>query len=84
MGFQHEVETPNITGHTVAIAAPLWQNKADYVGALYSSEPTGHGYSEPYLDGAHNIGIDASRSSTIYSGTKVQVSALQVLACIKF
>jgi hypothetical protein len=34
--------------------------------------------------GAIGFSIDASNSSSIYSGSKLQISAIQVLACIKF
>ena len=34
--------------------------------------------------GPAGLNIDASRNSTIYSGDKMQVAALQCLVCIKF
>lgn len=62
--------------------------RCQYNGALYDT-------TEELADSAsfnaggdtnhpHLIGIDASRVNSVYSGTKLQVPVLQVLACIKF
>lgn len=35
------------------------------------------------FDGNDGIAIDASRGNSVYNGSKVQTSALQMLACIR-
>ena len=55
-------------------------------GALYASPNTkmsGTTDGASYSLGHPGIGFDASKDNATYSGAKVQVSALQVLACIK-
>jgi hypothetical protein len=37
-----------------------------------------------YNENPNFVGIDASLGNSAYSGTKLQVPALQVLVCIKF
>ena len=36
------------------------------------------------FSGAKGFSIDASKSSSVYSGSSIQVNALQCLMCIKF
>lgn len=86
MGLQRQVETPNISGQErlrrivnedssawgclTTIDGPAGFTKYPWQG---QDTATGAGF-----------GIDASLSSSIYTGTKMQPSALQVLPCIRF
>ena len=62
--------------------------RCQYDGALYdTTEQLNDSASfNSYADTnkPHLIGIDASRGNSAYSGTKLQVPALQALVCIKF
>lgn len=81
MGFRREVETPNIMGRMDFYLRPMYA----FEGALYcddGKESNLEGSVGQY-DGYWRMRFDASRSSTIYSGTKLQPSALQVLPCIR-
>lgn len=62
--------------------------RCQYAGALYDTTEE-LGDSASFNAGGdtnrpHLIGIDASRGNSAYSGTKLQVPALQTLVCIKF
>lgn len=48
---------------------------------IYKSQKTNQGVQASTMGAGFSI--DASRSSSIYSGSNLQVSALQVLCCIK-
>ena len=68
-------EDPNITGgFTGALAYGSGATPTTEQGNAYAGGTT-------YL--MSKINLDASHSSSIYSGTKMQPSALQVLACIR-
>ena len=74
---------PNIEGETGYFPA-VKQNEYEDSGAL-STKGRGTGNSASIGGGfpQNILYFDASESNDIYSGTGVQVSALQVLACIK-
>ena len=84
---------PNITGHNgYAMGGPTSYWYGGGTGALYT--PNGNenkpkptlGDPSPDVKRSKdsNIYIDASRSSNIYSGSKLQPSALSLLPCIRF
>ena len=75
---------PNITGSVGWInaygnatdsgtSALYWLNEGETASQLTGDRP-----------GSLDIAINASRSSAIYNGSKMQASALQTLACIRF
>ena len=64
------------------------QNRCQFDGALYDTteelNDNASFNSNADTNKPHLIGIDASRGNSAYSGTKLQVPALQTLVCIKF
>lgn len=81
---------PNISGKAgwPYMGMTYTPQRCQYNGALYDTTEE-LGDSASFNAGGdtnhpHLIGIDASRGNSVYSGTKLQVPALQVLACIKF
>lgn len=77
--------SPNITGHSDNGG----ESKQGYspVGAFYSEivdENTKMAHEVANDTNLEVICIDASRISNIYNGSKMQPSALQTLACIRF
>ena len=89
MGVQREVETPNTTGKfwdLISIDQNDRMGSADGVfqtGAVSNNQviTTTPLTSKGNQDG---ISFDLSRGSSVFSGTKLQPSALQALACIRF
>ena len=77
---------PNITGKTQSIYCAQWSSEEmddSAEGALYLDK--GKQY-EAAISGAvttPRVCLDASRSSSLYSGERLQAPALSVLACIK-
>ena len=93
VGNRLEAALPNITGHNgYAMGGPTSYWYGGGTGALYT--PNGNenkpkptlGDPSPDVKRSKdsNIYIDASRSSNIYSGSKLQPSALSLLPCIRF
>lgn len=59
----------------------------NFSGALYAEPDTnrpGATEGNDYYYGHPGIGFDASKSNSLYSGSKIQIPSIQVLACIKF
>ena len=83
MGLQREVETPNIKGTLKNIAAN--SNNAQGEAALFWSGQNASYASgrDPSIRAGYDPYFDASKSSSVYSGTELQPPALQVLACIR-
>lgn len=81
--------TSNVSFVGKLLAAALPNIIGSGRGALWSlngafketadSTPIGHGQSW----GVNNMTFDASRSNAVYNGSKLQVNALQLLACIR-
>ena len=85
VGQYLEAQLPNIHGRTFGVKTGAVSGEAN--GAFYSSQ--GPQDSSVYFveasQGITNFSvIDASRNSNLYSGSSLQVNALQSLACIKF
>lgn len=85
VGNYLEAQLPNITGHSDNGG----ESKQGYspVGAFYSEivdENTKMAHEVANDTNLEVICIDASRISNIYNGSKMQPSALQTLACIRF
>ena len=79
-----EASLPNITGSLMVNPGDSGFDFKQQVGALYSGGLT----HTPLHDngearGKGGIDIDASRSNSIYSGSKLQIPSLQLLACIR-
>ena len=79
-----EAQLPNITGSLMVNPGDSGFDFKQQVGALYSGGLT----HTPLHDngearGKGGIDIDASRSNSIYSGSKLQIPSLQLLACIR-
>ena len=77
-----DVWSPNITGQT---PYGTFQGSAPsgFIGALYNAGRNGQGN---LISGGNywtSIGLDASKSASVYAGSAVQPSALQTLCCIK-
>ena len=74
--------SPNIVGQTTygvfQVSAP-----SGYQGALYDVSWSGTGNITSGGNRWTSIGLDASKSASVYAGSTVQPSALQVLCCIK-
>ncbi len=73
---------PNITGQTT-YGTFQGSSPSGFIGALYNAGRNGQGN---LISGGNywtSIGLDASKSDSTYESDKVQVSSLQVLACIK-
>ena len=74
---------PNITG--VISESALGSDNLSANGAFnatYHSENKGYSTDRPIA--VFGFTFDANRTSTIYSGNRLQPSALQVLPCIRF
>ena len=76
--------SPNITGSHRA-RSDTWFGNIAPEGAFFSDEDTSN---HSIIDvgsgsGRTAIGLNASLANELYSGDKLQVSALHVLACIK-
>ena len=82
VGTYLEAQLPNIVGQTTygvfQVSAP-----SGYQGALYDVNWSGTGNITSGGNRWTSIGLDASKSSSVYAGSAVQPSALQVLCCIK-
>ena len=70
-----EAQLPNIIGSG---RGALWSLNGAFKETA-DSTPIGHGQSW----GVNNMTFDASRSNALYNGSKLQVNALQLLACIR-
>ena len=85
-----EAQLPNITGKAgwPYMGMSYTQNRCQFDGALYDTteelNDNASFNSNADTNKPHLIGIDASRGNSAYSGTKLQVPALQTLVCIKF
>lgn len=81
MGFQHEVETPNMTGN-FRVDYAAFSNAS---GAFHVAETEEDALaSGSQLTGVHRrVEFSASRVSSLYNGTKMQSPALSVLPCIR-
>ena len=82
MGLQREVETPNIQGfhNKIITATSITRNGAfskSYQDQAFLTIGSGDLYAMSALS------FDASDSNTIYEGSTLQPSVLQVLACIR-
>ena len=82
VGVKLEAQLPNIVGQTTY---GVFQGSAPsgFIGALYNAGRNGQGN---LISGGNywiSIGLDASKSASVYAGSAVQPSALQVLVCIK-
>lgn len=93
VGNRLEAALPNITGHNgYAMGGPTSYWYGGGTGALYTPNENENkpkpNLGDPSPDVKRsknsNIYIDASRSSNIYSGSKLQPSALSLLPCIRF
>lgn len=67
---------PNISGFIGAVIGG-GQNGAIYIRNAYSNVSSGGGMS------TNDVGFQASMSNATYSGSRLQVPALQLLACIR-
>ena len=79
--FANNVWWPNITGGVGAKGGVAWQEGfgcLEVAGALAEVVA-----SIPNETSARSLYLSASKSSSIYSGSKMQAPALQVLACIR-
>ena len=87
MSFPNDVWPPNIEGLAqYSFGGYASESNAVFNGALFSSPSQNHaGITDglPISKGRPGIGFEASRSNAIYSGTELQLNALQVLCCIK-
>lgn len=83
VGTYLEPKLPTIEGETPYGVFQVG-NPTEFKGAFYEIGWSGTG--NIVSGGNHwtSFGLDASKSSSIYSGSTVQMSALQVLFCIKF
>ena len=82
VGVKLEAQLPNIVGQTTyGVFQP--SAPSGYQGALYEVSWSGTG--NIISGGNHwaSIGLDASKSASVYAGSAVQPSALQALCCIK-
>lgn len=86
MGFQHEVETPNIQGsfQNDVVGHGRWgvSSAAGCFTAGWETSCTFPKDPEVYQQET-GVTFDASDSNSLYSGRALQVSALQVLPCIR-
>ena len=73
---------PNIVGEITGTWGGYIDNDVEATGCLTVTRSSAVRI-EGNQQGRHFIGIDASKSSTIYSGSTVQPSAIQTLCCIK-
>lgn len=58
-----------------------------FSGALYAEPDTkrpGTTDGANYSAGHPGIGFDASKSNSVYSGSKIQIPSIQCLVCVKF
>lgn len=76
-------QVPNIKGTLKNIAANI--NNAQGEAALFWSGQNASYASgrDPSIRAGYDPYFDASKSSSVYSGTELQPPALQVLACIR-
>ena len=81
VGVKHDAEAPNITG-----SASLYGTEGinDTVGALYQQSVgrIGYGGHTNYEKNYPRLYLDASKSSSIYSGASIQPAACKALPCI--
>lgn len=70
-------QVPNITGH-------FYSEMSGASGAFeYSGESSNNGSPNEPTSSSGKMNFNASLSNALYSGNDLQVSALQVLACIR-
>ena len=84
VGQKIEAGLPNITG--VVRYQPdmgLTGGEGNYSGAFYKGEGVQHAVNGTQYGQSYWLGISASRSNGIYSGSTVQPPAAQALFCIK-
>ena len=75
---------PNITGAAQAqVDIGLAQRKADASGAFVAGDSKPNKLDTIAGYGSFVLTLDASLSSDTYSGTELQVPAIQILVCIK-
>ena len=89
VGNYLEPQLPNITGKAAwpYMGMTYTAHRCHFDGALYDTSEVLNDNAS-FNSGAdtnkpHVVGFDASKDDMTYSGSKLQVSALQVLACIK-
>lgn len=84
VGTYLEAQLPNITGSHRA-RSDTWFGDIVPSGAFYADEDTSNHSIIDVGSGAGRtaIGLNASLANGLYSGDKLQVSAMQVLVCIK-
>ena len=81
MGFRREVETPNIQGGVGAKGGVAWQ---EGFGCLEVAGDLAEVVASiPDETSARSLYLSASKSSSIYNGSKMQPSALSALPCIR-
>lgn len=82
VGTLLEASLPNIVGSISGRYGPIFDDNLSASGAfsLYGTE---NATVEGGEQSRYNIAFNASNSDTIYSGDKLQLKALQGLACIK-
>lgn len=77
VGNYLEASLPNITGH-------IYSEMSEASGAFkYSGESSDNGSPNEQKASSGKMNFNASWSNALYSGNDLQVSALQVLACIR-
>lgn len=91
MGFQHEVETPNISGSL--FSQPYGENRENlfvWTAGSFNSDLSGTtGRGSLVVDNGipgqtlSYLSFDADKSSSVYNGSAMQPKAVQVLACIR-
>lgn len=76
---------PNIEGETFAQSdIGFSQTSSNYTGSFVAGKRRENKLGTFSGYGSYDFCFDASRSSQIYSGSEIQVPALQALVCIKF
>ncbi|HIT95575.1 MAG TPA: tail fiber protein [Candidatus Aphodousia faecavium] len=88
VGNRLEAALPNITGSIIPGSPNRYLTVGGASGALYTDGPSSNVSSlvddEPTQGGESTIKLSASKSSSIYNGSKLQPAALQVLPCIRY
>ena len=79
-----EAQLPNISGNTDFLTAGEIKEHVNASGALFWRWNTvARMMRDSSQQGADILEFDASKSNSVYSGSKLQVPALQLLACIR-
>ena len=84
IGVADDVGSPNISGNTDFLTAGETKEHVNASGALFWRWNTvARMMRDSSQQGADILEFDASKSNSVYSGSKLQVPALQLLACIR-